>query len=176
MNNKLNLIAVSIFYFGDHFLIQVCQSKFFNIYVPTDYGNEDLFTLLNLLDWNDVHKICNAFKFKRVATKEERIRILLKYCSTGCTLVSTKTSRDLVMRQVKLKLGRCFKVKKEFQHKFYNIYLLATFMNPAFSNIDDYLTNIQGLKIYLPTYTVEDYSVFYSRSEFLRFVSNCIFN
>lgn len=148
----------------------------FFVYFFTDYGNEDLFTLMNLLDLNDIQTICNKFKFKRAATKEERIQILLKYCSTQSTLMSTMSSKDLVMREVKQKLGNCFKIKKEFQDHFYNIYLLATFTNPAFSNINDFFTNILGLKICLPSYTIQDYDVFHTRDEFLRLVSLSILN
>lgn len=118
---------------------------------------------------NDIQEIYNKFKLKRANSKEERIKNLVKFCSTQSMLISSKSSKDLLLKEVEKRMGKCIKIRKEFQDSFYNIYLLATFTNTAFSNIGDYFTNIFALKIALPTFKVEEYKMFVNRSEFLRY-------
>lgn len=133
-----------------------------------DYTKEDLSYLLDLLDMNDVQMIYKKFKCKKANSKEERINNLLKYCNSQSTLISSSSIRDLLLTEIKQKMGNCIRLKKTFQDSFYNIFLLATFTNSAFSNINDYFANIIGLKICLPTYIVEEYKMFHSRNEFIR--------
>lgn len=130
---------------------------------------EDLSYLLNLLDMKAIQIIYNKFKLKKATTKEQRIKNLLKYASSQSTLVSTKSCRDLLLKEVKLYMGKSVRLKKDFQDYFYNIYLLATFTNSTFLNIGDYFTNILGLKICFPTYTLQEYPMFSCRKEFLRY-------
>lgn len=139
-----------------------------------DCSKEDLSYLLNLLDMHDIQDIYNKFKLKRVNSKEERIKNLIKFCSSQSMLISSKSGKDLLLKEVEKRMGKCVRIKKEFQNSFYNIYLLATFTNTAFSNISDYFTNIFGLKIAFPSFNLGNYNMFVKRCEFLRY-SLCYF-
>lgn len=136
--------------------------------VFSDFTGESLSYLLNLLNKHTIKSIYTTFKLPTVGDKHRLIQNLLKFCSTQRTLVSTKSSKDRLFEEISQKMGKCLRINKTFEDHFYNIYLLASFTNSAFSNIKDYFSSVFGVHIYFPTYTVEEYNVFYSRNEFLR--------
>ncbi|KAJ8932030.1 hypothetical protein NQ314_015003, partial [Rhamnusium bicolor] len=139
--------------------------------IDTDFTKEDTRALLELLDPNDLKNIRDTFRLKKtLVTKQDIINGLLKCCSTQSTLTPKKSTHDLLMQEIELKLGHSVRLSENFHDAFHRTYVLATFANPAFSKMTDYFNNILHLNIKFPDYPVENYTtIFYTRDEFLRY-------
>lgn len=136
----------------------------------SDFAQEDLSQLLNSLKTIDIQEIYKKFRLSTATTKEQRIRNLIKYCKNQHTLFSSKSSKDLILKEIKHRIGNCIKLNSEFKDSFYNIYLLATFTNRSLANINDYFSSLLGLKVSFPEYDVQEYMVFQTRDEFIRYI------
>lgn len=100
--------------------------------------------------------------------KEDMIQLLLRNCRTQSTLSFAKTTRDLLLEDIKTRLGLCFKLTETFREAFYKIYLLGTYTNLQFANMSDFFHIMLDTTITFPEYHVEDYEVFESKEEFQR--------
>nr|CAH7745076.1 unnamed protein product [Callosobruchus chinensis] len=143
-----------------------------NGYVETNFEkSEDVPHLLQILDCTDLRSICNTFKLNsRVTTKEEMIKLLLKYCKTQCTLTFGKSSRDLLLEKIKDKMGASIKVTDQLRLAFYRLYTMATFSNAVFYDIQDFFKHMLYTGVQFPEYDVEQRLVFWTRNEFLDYV------
>ncbi|KAJ8946381.1 hypothetical protein NQ318_011787 [Aromia moschata] len=139
--------------------------------VDTDYLKDDIAKLLILLDPTDLKDLCKIFKSKLMSSrKEDMIQSLLKFCRTQSTLTNLKSTEDLIKEQIKLKMGDCcIKLNGEFEEAFYRTYILGTFTNSTFTNMVDYFKNLLYLNVLFPNYQVEEYLIFYSTGEFIRY-------
>lgn len=98
------------------------------------------------------------------------IKHLLKYTNNQCTLTVHKTTKTLLMDEIQRRLGRCMRVSKNFLDAFYSIYTLSTYTNPRFSSMKDYFNSMLYLKVQVPEYDINDYTIFNSRNDFIRYV------
>lgn len=96
------------------------------------------------------------------------IGIIVKHCKTQCTLTFAKSMKDVVLEEIRKKLGYCVKINAAYQEAFHNAFIMATLTNPALWEISDFFNVIMGQKWHFPDYAVQDYPIFASRKEFLR--------
>ncbi|CAG9855174.1 unnamed protein product [Phyllotreta striolata] len=153
-----------------------------NNFVETDYKNDEIETLLNVLVKKDISSICQKFKISTSLStklgslkKADLIQKILKTCKNQQTLTKSMSASDLVRIEISKKLGLyAIKVKDEFKKWFRRVFILATFTNSHLSTLDDFLNFMQRGNE-LPDFVVTDYPVFYSPAEFDRYEEACAF-
>lgn len=95
---------------------------------------------------------------------------LLKYSNTQFTLTVQKTTKDLLKDEIQRRMGRCMRVSEFFKNAFYSTFVLGTYTNPRFSSISEYFHSVLYQKVMFPEYSINDYIIFSSRNDFIRYV------
>ncbi|XP_028143919.1 fanconi-associated nuclease 1 homolog isoform X2 [Diabrotica virgifera virgifera] len=141
-------------------------------FVDTDYNKDRMEELLGQLPAKDVKNICLHLKIKP-STPKKNIDILLDRCRRQPTLSGgIKSTREIIFDQIEAKLGKyALKINDSFKKDINRIYLLATFTNNRFQNIENFLG--RDLKCDFPSFVVEKYKVFRDVQEFLRYAEAC---
>ncbi|XP_050511943.1 uncharacterized protein LOC126887999 [Diabrotica virgifera virgifera] len=156
----------------DQNVIQIFNFLKENNFVDTDYKNDSMESLLGTLPAKDVKDICLHLKIKTTTTKENMIETLLQRCRRQPTLFGIKSTHDLIFDEIIKKMGiYALRINDSFKKHINHVYLLATFTNNRFQNIDDFLR--RDLKCDFPYFVPENYKVFSDRQEFLRYAEAC---
>lgn len=144
-------------------------SLYANLFLFPDYMGENVMLLLQRLDRKDLRGICDKFRLKKtIKTKEEMVKCLLKYSNTQSSLTIHKSTKDLLMEEVQRRMGRCMRVSEAFRNAFDSMYMLGTFTNPKFKKVEDYFKLYP--KVIFPTFPIDEYTIFSSRSDFIGYV------
>ncbi|KAJ8921377.1 hypothetical protein NQ315_002993 [Exocentrus adspersus] len=143
-----------------------------NKIIDTEYIKDDsIIDLLQRLDNSDLKSICDQFRLKKTLVKKgAMVESLLRYCSTQSTLTLSKTTKDLLKDEIQRRMGKSMRVSETFYDAFYSTYVLATFTNSRFTNLQDYVDFVLRHKVAFPEYRIDDYVVFSSKTDFVMYV------
>ncbi|CAH1278041.1 unnamed protein product [Diabrotica balteata] len=143
-----------------------------NKFVDTDYKQDSVESLLEQLPTKDVKNICLNLKIKANVTKYKMIETLLHRCRRQPTLCGIKSTSNIILEEIIKKMGvYAVRINDSFKKHINHVYLLATFTNTRFQNIEDFLR--RDLKRDFPDFVPENYKVFSGREEFLRYADAC---
>ncbi|CAG9832759.1 unnamed protein product [Diabrotica balteata] len=142
-----------------------------NKFVDTDYKQDSVESLLKQLPTKDVKNICLNLKIKADSTKYKMIETLLNRCKRQPTICGIKSTSNIILEEITKKMGNAIRINDSFKKHINHVYLLATFTNTRFQNIEDFLQ--RDLKCDFPAFLPENYKVFSGREEFLRYAEAC---
>ncbi|CAH1118974.1 unnamed protein product [Phaedon cochleariae] len=174
----------NIFQFCKRIMIGLDDKEIINLYkwlihkkiVDNDIYKDELPILMNDLNKVQMKSICEKFRILKTGTskslikKENMMQCLLKYCNMPSTSL-TKSAKDLIMEEIKRQMGYSVKLNDNFREAYYNVFILGTFTNPVFDNVNDFIDIMVNHKTAFPEYKLEDYVVFYTREEFVSYVN-----
>ncbi|XP_072394150.1 fanconi-associated nuclease 1 homolog isoform X2 [Diabrotica undecimpunctata] len=143
-----------------------------NTFVDTDYKQDSMESLLVQLPAKDLKDICLHLKIKANTTRDKMIETLLHRCRRQPTLCGIRSTNDIIFGEIIKKMGiYVVRINDSFKQHVDRIYLLATFTNRRFQNIQDFLR--RDLNRDFPDFVPENYKVFSDRQEFLRYANAC---
>ncbi|XP_076258480.1 fanconi-associated nuclease 1-like [Rhynchophorus ferrugineus] len=150
----------------DKDVTDIFQSLACDGFVDTDYytNYNNIPSLLETLNKNDIEDIMTNLKIKRCKSKNENIDKLIARMETQQTLYGT--FKEVVMSEIKKHIGFSFKLSNEKITAFNNIYTLATFTNPVFRNIQDYFNHVIYKGMVYPYTSIENVQIFSRRAQF----------
>ncbi|CAH1278035.1 unnamed protein product [Diabrotica balteata] len=141
-----------------------------NKFVDTDIKEDGMPSVLKQLTAIDVKNIGLRLNIKPKRSKDKMIQALLLKC-TNQPIAKTDIS-DIIWKEINNKLGMyAVRINDSFRKHINHVYLLATFTNKRFQNIENFVQ--RDLKRDFPDFVPENYKVFSDREQFLRYADAC---